>query len=41
MAYFGFEELETMEKFVETCNNFMIQDEKGKSYMLLVQKAIY
>jgi len=41
VAYFGFEELETMEKFVETCNNFMIQDEKGKSYMLLVQKAIY
>lgn len=30
-----------MEKFVETFNNFVIQDEKGKSFMLQVQKAIY
>jgi hypothetical protein len=36
VAYFGFEELATMEKFIEKCNNFIIQDEKGKAYMLLV-----
>ncbi len=30
-----------MEKFIEKCNNFIIQDEKGKAYMLLVQKAVY
>jgi hypothetical protein len=36
VAYFGFEHQETMEQFIEKYNNFMIQDEKGKSYHLLV-----
>lgn len=30
-----------MEEFVKRFNNFTIQDEKGKSYVLLVQRAIY
>lgn len=41
VAYFGFELHETMDQFINKFNNFTIQDEKGKSYILLVQRAFY
>ena len=41
MAYFGFELYETMYQFIKKFHNFTIQDEKGKSYNLSVQRAIY
>jgi Smg-4/UPF3 family len=30
-----------MEQFISKFNNFTIQDEKGKSFVLLVQRALY
>ena len=41
VAYFGFEDYSTMEQFIQKFNNFTIQDEKGKSYILIVQRALY
>ena len=36
VAYYGFELKETLEAFIQKFNNFTIQDEKSKSYVLLV-----
>ena len=41
VAYYGFELKETLEAFIQKFNNFTIQDEKSKSYVLLVQRSIY
>lgn len=40
MAYFGFEDKETMETFIKKYDNFIVDDTKHK-YLLQVSRAIH